>query len=34
VPYPQTTIVPFTGGAATKQAGGLLMVAGIAGALL
>jgi len=32
--YPTTAITPFTGGAAAKQAGGLLMVAGIAAALL
>jgi hypothetical protein len=32
--YPTTSPQPFTGGAAAKQAGGLLMVAGIAAALL
>lgn len=34
VVYPTTSVTPFTGGAAAKQAGGLLMVAGIAAALL
>jgi hypothetical protein len=32
--YPTSSVLPFTGGAAAKQAGGLLMVAGIAAALL